>query len=121
MSTPTHKPIDWTPLYESLASETRRTVLQFLTQRTGCVDVADVTDYLLRTADQSRTDERAAQVELQLYHVHLPRLADAGLVEWDTEQRTVSLTDLGLQLPVALLRPQLLGAPARSAVESAGD
>jgi hypothetical protein len=121
MSTPTQRAIDWTPIYESLADETRRTLLQCLTETTGAVDVADVTDYILETSDQPRTDGLVARVELRLYHVHLPRLADAGLVQWDADRKTVSLTDLGLQLPVAILRPQPVGRPTGNAPDNVGD
>lgn len=121
MSNSTHQAIDWTPIYESLADDTRRTLLQFLTQTTGTVDVADVAEYLLEMSDQSRIAERADRIDLRLYHVHLPRLADAGLVQWDADRETVSLTDLGLRLPVAILRPQPLGQPTRHAPESTGD
>lgn len=121
MSNSTQQAIDWTPIYESLADDTRRMLLQFLTETTGAVDVVDIVDYLLDVDEQPWTDERAAQLELRLYHVHLPRLADAELVQWDPGQETVSLTDLGLQLPVAILRPQPIGQPSMNAPEHVGD
>lgn len=120
MSRSTEQAIDWTPIYESLADAQRRRLLQVLTQTTGPVDVADVADSLLEMGDGATTDERLARIEMRLFHVHLPKLADAGLVQWAPGQETVALTDLGLRLPVAILRPQPL-APIRNAPENASD
>lgn len=103
--------IDWSPIYESLADGQRRRALQFLAQTTGAVDLAEITDYLLETDDELQDDGSADRIALRLYHVHLPRLADAGLIRWTADRQTVSLTDLGLRLPIALLRPQPLERP----------
>lgn len=32
-------------------------------------------------------------VRIQLHHVHLPKLADNGIIEWDNEKQTVAATD----------------------------
>jgi hypothetical protein len=45
------------------------------------------------------------QVEARLYHVDLPALADAELVDWDTETRTARLRAGGREL---------VGAPPKS-------
>jgi len=120
MSSPDEQAIDWTPIYESLADGQRRRLLQFLSQATGAVDVAEAADYLLETGDGATTDERSDRIELRLYHVHLPRLADAGLVQWSPDRESVALTTLGHRLPVAILRPQPL-EPVRNAPEHASE
>ncbi|MFC4989700.1 helix-turn-helix domain-containing protein [Saliphagus infecundisoli] len=31
--------------------------------------------------------------QIELYHIHLPKLADHGLIEWDQEDRTIEKGD----------------------------
>lgn len=37
--------------------------------------------------------EQAKQVHCSLYHLHVPKLAEAGLVEYDEGERRVALAD----------------------------
>lgn len=39
--------------------------------------------------DPQKDDHK--RIQIQLHHVHLPKLEDAGLVEYDTDRRTVTL------------------------------
>jgi hypothetical protein len=48
-----------------------------------------------RAVERERSD---TQVEARLYHVDLPALADAGLVDWDTETRVARLRAGGGEL-----------------------
>jgi len=63
----------------ALTKPERRLVLLRLLDDPVDVDVESITREI--------SDENA---RLQLYHVHLPKLADEGYVEWDTESETVS-------------------------------
>jgi hypothetical protein len=48
--------------------------------------------------------------------VSLPKLAEAGLLEWDRERDTVELTPLAQQLPIAVVGTEVsVGARATSA------
>ncbi len=74
-----------------LANERRRHLLSFLTDRSGETVPVDV------LADAVMEPERPApgplshrrRVQIDLHHVHLPKLADAGVIEHDPVESTV--------------------------------
>ena len=73
----------------ALASESRRAVLAHFEEsivETATLD--DLTDALLarQTAIEGQSPE---QVRLRLHHVHLPKLADVGLLDYDPRMATV--------------------------------
>lgn len=82
---------------DAITDRTRRAVVSTLRDRADPIDVAD-----LAAVVTGATEERAVaegdiedceSTHLELVHAHLPRLADADLVEWDREAGTVSTGD----------------------------
>ncbi|MFC7131878.1 MULTISPECIES: ArsR/SmtB family transcription factor [Salinibaculum] len=74
-------------VFRALAAPVRRELLRALSERE--VDHADLSwlaDRLTGVDDRLDTPE---QVVVALTHVHLPMLADAGLVEYDRRSETV--------------------------------
>lgn len=49
----------------------------------------------LRTDIESLSEEAIDEVEIALHHVHTPKLAEAGYVEYDSRNQIISLTDAG--------------------------
>lgn len=72
--------------FSLLADGQRRRVLAYLSEMQG--ETADVGDLAEHVADE--VDRRRALTAL--YHVHLPKLADAGVVEYDRRSETVRYT-----------------------------
>ena len=76
----------------------RRDVLESLQEAGVPLSLADLAIELARRetdADES-TWERAECYWIELYHNHAPALEAAGLVEYDRERRTVSLSQAAL-------------------------
>ncbi|MFC6729481.1 hypothetical protein ACFQDG_12585 [Natronoarchaeum mannanilyticum] len=69
-------------VFECLAEKRRRDVVAALRGR-GAASLRELADSI---ADPN---DRTERVELELHHRHLPKLADAGLAEYDPDDRTI--------------------------------
>ena len=78
-------------LHHLLSNERRRLLLSYLIERPGeRVTVDDVTDWI---TEQEQPDpgpvSHRDRVTIDLHHVHLPKLADAGVIEHDPVTETI--------------------------------
>ena len=100
MDDPTHD-----ALFRAMAEPHRRVVCRYLSARDeGVADFDDLVEHVVRR-ERARDDvepedvepgDRRRQVEIRLYHVHLPMLSDAGVVEFDARSGTVRYRGGGL-------------------------
>ena len=80
-----HVPADtYDTWFELLANDLRRRLLFELARR------APSEPALAVPGDIVRPDEDAESLSLHLRHVHLPKLDDSDIVDWNREARTVS-------------------------------
>ncbi|MBV0900716.1 DUF7344 domain-containing protein [Haloarcula salina] len=84
-------------LLRAFSAEHRRMVVTYLAQHDSA-SVEELTDVVVgwsQTSDGSAdADESWLQTYSDLYHHHLPALADAGLVEYDPDTETATLESL---------------------------
>jgi len=88
-------------MFDVLSDGQRRRALNYLSESEGVVTLGELAERVTRAEEDP---ERAA---IALHHGHLPKLTDAGLVEYDPVSRTVEGgSDLagGPQLAAALDR-----------------
>lgn len=89
-------------LFDILSESRRRFVLACLHEYATPIPLADVGDELATWEHEAPLTEvpedDVAAIYMSLYHVHVPKMADAGLVEYSQEQDLVTLTDAGEQL-----------------------
>jgi DNA-binding transcriptional ArsR family regulator len=87
----------WSEILANLADDCRREVLRVLEATPGSLSLEALTEDVLEWADsecarrEKQVDDDAAvrtNVRTRLYHVHLPKLAADGLIEWDPEAKT---------------------------------
>lgn len=80
-------------VYSALANERRRTVLCVLMRESvpmGLETLVEKVTAQERPADSgTESTELTKQVRISLYHNHLPKLGDLGLIEFDAEEKTV--------------------------------
>lgn len=88
-------PVD--ELFGLLANERRQALISVLATRDGPVDVDELTRAIaaLETStDATDVDEAdLRRVRLTLHHVHLPKMADRGVISYDRNRRMVALAD----------------------------
>ena len=81
-------------VFEVLSSSRRRLILYHLYRRGG---EAGLRDLASDTAEAEREgdidDEVIKRFYISLYQTHVPKLEDVGLVRYDGETKTVTLTD----------------------------
>ena len=81
-------------LFDALSNERRRRVVHFLNGRRTPIGLADLADEVaareIGVPIDETDSEEVERVYVSLYHVHVPKLADRGLVEYDRERGLVS-------------------------------
>ncbi|MDQ2051954.1 ArsR family transcriptional regulator [Natronolimnohabitans sp. A-GB9] len=109
LSTPSgHVPSATDSQFDVLADRRRRSVLGYLDATEGPVSLSDLADHLV-LEDHAEADGALAscgdalfgtrrRVQLSLRHSHVPKLADAGAVDFDHDTNTVTLCDRGAKL-----------------------
>lgn len=83
--------------YRALASTHRRRLLYYLLETTESTveELASVLGgWEVTTGGTMQTPADRSELRLELMHVHLPRLADAGLIAYDPDEGTVELEPL---------------------------
>jgi len=94
-------------LFEVLAHGRRRLSLAYLRTEAGVVPVEELAKHVAaaeRPGGETVSASDRKQVVTSLYHVHLPKLVDAGLAVWrdPDERRQVRATTTGQSLPTEL-------------------
>lgn len=99
---PTVSGLDLSEVFEILRNGRRRVVVDELASRGGRTGLATVADAVARRETgrdgASLSDNDRKRVYVSLYQVHVPKLADFGLVDYDQESGTLGLTDDGERL-----------------------
>lgn len=76
-------------VFEALAARRRRLALSVLVEREPPIDVGTLSQAVAEREGSTPDDRAVHHVQMSLHHAHLPKLADAGLVEYDWERGIV--------------------------------
>lgn len=94
--TPTTESASSSTPFELLANERRRHTLQYVHQRTGAVGLDELATQIVDWEQEDTTEvghmnheDHHERVVVSLYHAHLPKLADAGVLDYDADRGTV--------------------------------
>lgn len=85
-------------IMDSLAARRRRLILEYmLTAETERFSLDELVDHVVDEETHSPVPDRET-VAASLYHAHVPKLAERGLVEYDAERGIVAPTDRMTQI-----------------------
>jgi DNA-binding transcriptional ArsR family regulator len=77
-----------------LTDKTRRRIVRILSEQTGTVTEQELAKQLQNTFANSKpavtASERMEKLRIRLHHVHLPKLEESELIEWDKDDQTVA-------------------------------
>jgi DNA-binding transcriptional ArsR family regulator len=81
-------------LYDVLANGRRRRIIACLAEQDGSVTSTELAEAIARRDAETAGDgERTDSIRASLYHAHLPKMDDAGVVAYDRDRETVRLVD----------------------------
>lgn len=88
--------------FDLLSNRRRRCTLVCLLEQQETIPLADLAEAVaIREQGTPITEfsaEEIQEVETSLYHWHIPKLADAGVVEYEPERTLVKLTEIPDQI-----------------------
>ena len=91
-------------LFEVLSEGRRRTILTVLTERRSSMEVERLAHAVAAREDATGSgtpsESTVERVHLTLHHVHLPKLDEAALVDYDREAGSVVATDAADGVPI---------------------
>lgn len=78
----------------SLLADSRRRVVLYALRGHETVAVDELVEAILRDEGTTATEQERERVLASLYHKHLPKLADAGVIDYDFEDGTVAPAEM---------------------------
>ena len=86
----------FTAVLDALADEQRRKAVRYLANEDRRVEVNELVGAVVTDGRETGTPaDGTGQDTMRFHHVHLPKLADAGLIERDHDEELVRLTETG--------------------------
>jgi hypothetical protein len=84
-------------VFELLSADRRQAVLLYLNATDGTADLGELAEHIAGKECDCRPTELSSQqrkrVYVGLYQCHLPKMADADVIDYDADRGTVALND----------------------------
>lgn len=98
MSTPNQGELSQDLVFDLLSSPRRRYVLYYLQEHDdGPVDLRELSEQVAAwendTTVEDLTSQQRKRVYVSLYQTHIPKMAEADVIDYDQDSGTVTLTD----------------------------
>lgn len=93
--------------FDILSNARRRFILSYLSQTEGPVELRELADEVARweTGSESLSRKERKRVYVSLYQTHIPRLKDAGVIDYDPDSGLVQLVDRARDIDRYISKP----------------
>lgn len=89
-------------VFEILKNRRRRDILQYLWNHDGSADIGELAEHIAALENDievaALSSSQRKRVYIGLYQCHLPKMDDAGIVEFDKHRGTIELCDAAAEL-----------------------
>lgn len=110
MSTADHDKLSQDVVFDLLSSPRRRFVLYYLNQVDDSVTIGELADQVAAWENEVDVEELSSQqrkrVYVSLYQTHVPKMDDAGIIEYDSDSGDVALADQAVDISAYLSRDE---------------
>lgn len=110
MSQPDRDALSQDVVFDLLSSPRRRFVLYYLNQVDHEVEIGELADEVAawenNTDVDALTSQQRKRVYVSLYQTHVPKMEDAGIIEYDSDQGTVGLANQADDISAYLTRDE---------------
>lgn len=110
MSQPDRDVLSQDVVFDLLSSPRRRFVLYYLNQVDGEVEIGELADEVAAWENDTDVDDLTSQqrkrVYVSLYQTHVPKMEDAGIIEYDSDRGVVALADQADDISAYLSREE---------------
>ena len=110
MSQPDRDALSQDVVFDLLSSPRRRFVLYYLNQVDEEVEIGELADEVAAWENETDVDDLTSQqrkrVYVSLYQTHVPKMEDAGIIEYDSDRGTVALADQAEDISAYLSREE---------------
>lgn len=83
-------------VFKALSNSHRIRVIQVVVDASSSVTLEDLAREIARKEEEpveSTREERVEELHVSLYHKHIPKLEDLGLIEWNRDEGRVAIDD----------------------------
>jgi len=96
------EPISKSHLFELLSADRRQEVLRYLDANGGTADLGELAEHIASLECDCAVSELGSQqrkrVYVGLYQCHLPKMAEAGVIDYDQDRGDVALNERSARL-----------------------
>lgn len=107
---PSERRLSQETVFDILSSPRRRYVLHYLRRAEEPVELTELAKQVAawenETDPESLTDQQRKRVYVSLYQTHIPKLDDAGVVDYDSDEGTISLAPGATAVDDYLTQPE---------------
>lgn len=98
----TKEPLSKSHIFDLLSADRRQAVLRYLDQNDGTGKLGEIAEFIASEecdcpVEQLNSQQRK-RVYVGLYQCHLPKMADAGVIDYDPDRGTIGLNERSARL-----------------------